>query len=90
MKALIHQSKSAVVESRPTPQPTADEILVRTVAHCLTNADFSPWISGYEFAGAVEAVGDEANAELVGRRFMGTVAAAFAEVVTVRQARLHS
>ena len=70
---------------QPVPTPGPDDVLVRTRAVALNNADLTPsgedHIVGFEFAGEVVEVGSGVAADLRGARVMGIAEGAFAEVV---------
>jgi NADPH2:quinone reductase len=70
---------------QPVPAPRAEEVLVRTRAASLNNADLTPsgpeHIAGFEFAGEVIEVGSHVPAQLRGERVMGIAAGTFAEFV---------
>lgn len=72
---------------RPVPVPGSDQLLVRTRALALNNADLAHGgderIAGYEFSGEVIGVGSGVDAGLVGARVAGTTPAAFAQYVVV-------
>ncbi|ASN40860.1 alcohol dehydrogenase [Arthrobacter sp. 7749] len=71
----------------PIPAPGADQLLVRTRAVALNNADLdrsgAEHIAGYEFAGEVIDVGADLDPSLIGTRVAGTAPAAFAQYVRV-------
>lgn len=87
MRALVsdQDGSSLVLVERPTPVPGDHEILVRTRAVALNNADLAGaadgTIAGYEFSGVVAAVGEQVDPALVGRRVMGSTPRSFAEYV---------
>ena len=69
----------------PIPKPGPDQLLVRTRAVSLNNADLSPsgeeHIAGYEFSGEVVDTGSGGGAHhnVIGNRVAGTATGAFAE-----------
>lgn len=93
MRAFVIPAGAAVPREaeHPVPAPGADEVLVRVRAGSIANADLSmstvERVAGYEFAGEVAAVGENADAALIGTRVMGLVPGAFAEYVVAH--RLH-
>jgi NADPH2:quinone reductase len=88
MRALvIHEGSRLVVEDRPVPEPSADQVLVRVTGAGINRADLlqragrypappgaPPDIPGLEFAGVVEAVGSAVTRPCAGDRVMGIVA----------------
>ncbi|MGY4858595.1 quinone oxidoreductase family protein [Cryobacterium sp. AP23] len=74
---------------RPVPVPGHDQLLVRTRAVALNNADLTPagedHIAGYEFSGEVVELGVGVDASRRGQRVAGTTVGAFAEFVLVHQ-----
>ena len=91
MHALIPDpaANTLVLADRPEPEAGADQVLVRTRAVSLNNADGTigdgDAIAGFEFAGVVEAVGPGSDDALVGRRVFGLAPGAFAERVVAHR-----
>ena len=99
MHAAIYRDAQVLLEERPTPVPSADQILVRVHASALNRADLlqrkgvypAPpgWpadIGGLEYAGTVEAFGPGASRWKKGDRVMGLVGGGgHAEYVVVHQ-----
>ena len=84
---MIKKGGGLVVEDRPVPEPAAGQVLVRISGAGINRADLlqragrypappgvSPDIPGLEFAGVVEAVGDDVTSPSPGDRVMGIVA----------------
>lgn len=69
------------------PSPGPDQLLVRTRAVALNNADLAPGggehIAGYEFSGEVAALGPGVDPGFLGQRVAGTTPGAFAQYVLV-------
>lgn len=88
MRALvISEGGRLVVEDRPIPEPDAGQVLVRVSGAGINRADLlqragrypappgaPPDIPGLEFAGVIEAVGDDVASPCPGDRVMGIVA----------------
>ncbi len=88
MRALVIQEGGRlVIEDRPVPEPSADQVLVRVNGAGINRADLlqragrypappgvPPDIPGLEFAGVVEAVGSGVTSPCAGDRVMGIVA----------------
>ncbi|WES64399.1 zinc-binding dehydrogenase [Microbacter sp. GSS18] len=70
---------------RPVPAPAAGEVLVRTHAVGVNNADIAgasdERVAGYEFSGVVTAVGAGVADDVLGVRVLGLTTGAFAEYV---------
>ncbi|MEE4024036.1 zinc-binding dehydrogenase [Gordonia sp. PKS22-38] len=89
MTALLTAPGSAIPRIAEVPMPAAGsgEILVRTRAVSINNADIvaatDSHIPGFEFSGEVVATGDGVDPALIGAGVAGVGAAAFAEYVAV-------
>jgi L-iditol 2-dehydrogenase len=80
--AVLHASRSLRIERRPTPKPSAGEVLLRVEAVGVCGSDLhyfyhgrsgsssitSPTIIGHEFAGTIVAVGPGVPPERIGER----------------------
>lgn len=86
MRAVVIESGTLTVAERPTPEPAADQVLVRVHGAGINRADLlqlagaypappgsPPDIPGLEFAGEVEAVGPGAHQLSPGDRVFGIV-----------------
>jgi NADPH2:quinone reductase len=84
---LTGNSQALRIGERPIPVPESDQLLVRTNALGLNNADLdnggAERIAGYEFSGEVIDVGANLDPCLIGTRVAGTAPAAFAQYVRV-------
>lgn len=80
---------SWTLRESPVPVPGPEQLLVRTEAVALNNADAEPAVegaesvAGYEVAGQVVEVGSPALQDLLGSRVAGTTPGAFAAHVAV-------
>ncbi|SEE39390.1 NADPH:quinone reductase [Arthrobacter alpinus] len=88
MKACVAGGNRPIrLEDCPSPVPGTDQLLIRTRAVALNNADLTPrdedHIAGYEFSGEVVAVGSGVDPAIIGERVAGTAPSAFAEFVLV-------
>lgn len=98
MRALIAgRGPEWILEDVDVPTPGSGEVLVRNHAAATNNADLPmlseadpsdgghgrEFIAGFEYAGEIVAVGENAGRWAVGDPVMGSVPASFAEYVTV-------
>ncbi|QZY52629.1 quinone oxidoreductase family protein [Leucobacter tenebrionis] len=98
MRALIAgRGPEWVLADVPVPQPGAGEVLIRNRASASNNADMpmlaeadpssggsgDEFIAGYEYAGEIAAVGEDAGEWRIGDPVMGTYPSAFAEYLVV-------
>jgi NADPH:quinone reductase len=87
VRALTITDRRLVIEERPTPEPTGDDVRVRVQGAGLNRADLAQRagayppppgvpadIPGLEFAGTVDALGAEVTALTVGDRVFGITA----------------
>ncbi|MGJ0184343.1 quinone oxidoreductase family protein [Corynebacterium glyciniphilum] len=96
MKALVGgRGKDWVLDDVTVPEPGTGEVLVRNRAASTNNADLpmlaeadptngghgKEFVAGFEYAGEIAAVGDNAGEWSVGDLVMGSVPSAFAEYV---------
>jgi NADPH:quinone reductase len=84
VRAIIRDNGTPILVDRPEPGISSVQVRVRTRAAALNNADLSAsgdGIAGFEFAGVIEAAGDDAPEEMLGARVMGIALGAFAEIV---------
>ena len=89
MRALVAgRGPVWVLDEVETPTPAAGEVLVRNYASATNNADLpmleaadSEFTAGFEYAGEIVAVGEDAGTWQVGDAVMGSVPASFAEYV---------
>ncbi len=94
MRAYVATPESDVptLTTRPVPEPTEGEVLVRVHAAALNNGDLSPVtdpsIPGFDFAGEVTTVGAGVDRGLIGHRVMGVAEGAFAEYLTAHHRHL--
>ena len=102
MKAAIVKDGAIVVEDRPVPEPSADQIVVRVHGAGLNRADLLQKAGGYpappgvpadipglEFAGVVEAIGPDVHGCKVGDRVFGiTGGGAQAEYLLTAEAQV--
>lgn len=94
MRALIGgRGPSWEIDEIPVPQPEAGQVLIRNYASASNNADLpmldgadptnggsgKEFKAGYEYAGEIAAVGENAGDWKVGDRVMGTFPGAFAD-----------
>lgn len=99
MRAVIARDQQAVIVEIPTPQPKADELLIKVTAAGLNRADLlqvkgaypppagAPDTLGMEFAGEVIEVGGEVKNFKVGDRVMALVGGGgYAEFATAPSA----
>lgn len=90
MRAYINAEGAPLTMTElPVPTPGPQEVLVRTRAAALNNADLTgsgeEHIAGFEFAGEVLEIGADGPTGLRGARVMGIAAGAFAEVVVAHR-----
>ncbi|KPG01597.1 quinone oxidoreductase [Rhodopseudomonas sp. AAP120] len=101
MKAYVYGANGAAVTDVDKPAPTGPQVLIRVRACGLNRADLGMTkghahgaaggvgtVLGMEWAGEIEAVGDEAYGCKVGDRVMGSGAAAFGEYTLADHGRL--
>jgi NADPH2:quinone reductase len=101
MKAYVYGANGAAVTEIDKPSPKGPQVLVRVRACGLNRADLGMTkghvhgaaggvgtVLGMEFAGEIEALGDEAYGCKVGDRVMGSGAAAFGEYTLADHGRL--
>jgi len=101
MKAYVYGAQGAAITEIDKPAPKGAQVLVRVRACGLNRADLGMTkghvhgaaggvgtVLGMEFAGEIEALGDEAYGCKVGDRVMGSGAAAFGEYTLADHGRL--
>ncbi|PZA12691.1 quinone oxidoreductase [Rhodopseudomonas palustris] len=101
MKAYVYGAAGAAITEVDKPAPKGPQVLIRVRACGLNRADLGMTkghahgaaggvgaVLGMEFAGEIEAVGDEAYGCKVGDRVMGSTAGAFAEYALADHGRL--
>ncbi|WP_420135127.1 quinone oxidoreductase family protein [Rhodopseudomonas sp.] len=101
MKAYVYGADGAAITDVAKPVPTGPQVLIRVRACGLNRADLGMTkgaahgaaggvgtVLGMEWAGEIEALGDEATGCQVGDRVMGSGAAAFGEYTLADHGRL--
>lgn len=96
MRALIAgRGPEWVLDQVPIPEPGPGQVLIRNWAAAVNNADLpmlaesdptagghgKEFVAGFEYAGEIVALGDEAGTWQVGDPVMGSIPASFAEYV---------
>ncbi|WP_322516494.1 zinc-binding dehydrogenase [Rhodopseudomonas palustris] len=101
MKAYVYGAGGAAIAEVDKPAPTGPQVLIRVRACGLNRADLGMTkghahgaaggvgaVLGMEWAGEIEAVGDEAHGCEVGQRVMGSGVAAFGEYTLADHGRV--
>ncbi|WP_047308128.1 zinc-binding dehydrogenase [Rhodopseudomonas palustris] len=101
MKAYVYGAAGAAITEIDKPAPTGPQVLIRVRACGLNRADLGMTkghahgaaggvgaVLGMEFAGEIEALGDEAHGCKIGDRVMGSGTGAFGEYTLADHGRL--
>lgn len=81
MKALVFNNTLKLDKNYPNPTPKDNEVLIKTTMVGICNTDYEitlgymgyKGVLGHEFVGVVEAVGKNADKNLIGKRVVGEI-----------------